>query len=431
MSRIHKASNIALLPQLSLWDVPDTQESIVRDVEYEIRPISTFSSSTPMRFEVRSPENEYMLFNESHLWLKLKITLSKPAGGKVEGSDWANVHPVNNFFHSIFKHVSLMINNREVTVTPSNYSYRAFIENFLAFADSAKRGRLSSVGWSDDASKRRKMITDGVSDDPAVSVIDFEGMLNLDLTFQEKAVPGDTQIVLELMPNNPSFYLPCTNGVTASVDFLETAWYVHKAQVSPNTLEGLRFGFTKAPARYCVTRSDVRHASIPGNVFEYTLENLVMGTLPRRIIMGLVSSDAFNGSTKDPFGFQHFNVNYLSAFIDGTAFPLRPYTPDFRRNNYVREFRALYRALNQTGTETYLEVDRSGFKDRPLFAFNFAPDLSNGGSLSSHVNLKSQGHLRLQLKFAEKLPNPVIAIIFCEFDSCIEIDALRNVHIDY
>lgn len=430
MSRIHKASNVALLPQLSLWDVPDTQESIIKDVEYEIRPISTFSSSTPMRFEVRSPENEYMLFNESHLWLKLKITLSKE-NGKIEGHDWAHVYPVNNFFHSIFKHVSLLINNREVTVTPSNYSYRAFIENFLAFADSAKRGRLSSVGWSDEEFKRRKIITDGVSDDPAVSIIDFEGMLNLDLTFQEKALPGDTQIILELIPNQPSFYLPCANGIKASVEFLETAWYVHKAQVSPATLDGLRYGFSKAPARYCVTRSDVRHASIPANVYEYTLENIVMGTLPRRVILGLVSSEAFNGTSVDPFAFQHFNVNYLSAFIDGNAFPLRPYTPDFRRNNYVREFRALYRALNQTGTETYLELDRSAFKARPLFAFNFAPDLSNGGSFSSHVNLKTQGHLRLQLKFSEKLPSALVAVIYCEFDSCIEIDSMRNVHIDY
>lgn len=97
-----------------------------------------------------------MLFNESHLWLKIKITLSHPNKAKIEGGDWANVTPVNNLFHSIFKHVSLLINNREVTVTPSLYAYRSYIENYLAFADSAKAGRLSAVGWSDDVTTRRK-----------------------------------------------------------------------------------------------------------------------------------------------------------------------------------------------------------------------------------------------------------------------------------
>lgn len=431
MSKIHGASNIALLPQLSLWDVPDTQESIDRDVEYEVRPISTFSSTTPLRFEVRSPENEFMLFNESYLWIKLKITLSHPSGAKITGNDWAHVMPAQNFFHSLWKHVSLMINNREVTVTPSLYSYRAFVENYLAFADSAKKGRLSAIGWSDDVAKRREIITGGVSDDPAVSIIDFEGMLNLDLSFQEKAVPGDTQIVLELIPNPAAFYLPCTGDFKASVDFLDTAWYVHKAQVSPNTMAGLRFGFSKAPARYVVTRADVRHVTIPENIFDYTLENIVVGPLPRRVILGLVPSSAFNGSAQDPFAFKHFNVTFLAAFIDGVQFPLRPYTPDFKKNNYVREFRALYRAMNQTGTETYMKIDRKEFKDRPLFAFNFAPDLSNGGSFSSHVNLKTQGHLRIQLRFGERLPESVIAILYCEFDSCMQIDELRNVHLDY
>lgn len=141
MSRVHQSSNVAL------WEVPDSQMSILRDVEYEIRPTSIYTASTPLRFEVRSPENEFMLFNESHIWLKMKITLSSPTKGTIDGSDWSNVTPVGNFMHSVFKHVSLVVNNREVTVNPSNYSYKAFIENYLAFSESAKKGRMSAIGW--------------------------------------------------------------------------------------------------------------------------------------------------------------------------------------------------------------------------------------------------------------------------------------------
>ena len=347
----------------------------------------------------------------------------------MDASDWAHVTPVNNMFHSMFKHVSLMINNREVTVTPSLYAYRAYIENYLAFAQSAKKGRLSAVGWCDSEGKRRKIISDGVVDNPAVSIVDFEGMLNLDLTFQEKAIPGLTHVVLELLPHQPNFYLKTTGDFVVKVDFLDTNWTVHKSQVTPQLLSGLNYGLSKAPARYAITRADVRHTTIPANVLDYSLDNIVIGVLPRRVFLGLVSNDAFNGQTTDPFRFQHYNVNFVSAFIDGTPYPQRPFTPDFKQNTFVREFRALYRALNQTGTETYLDIDRDEFKERPLFAFNFAPDLSNGPSLSSHVNLRQQGHLRIQLKFAEKLPESVVAILYCEFDSIIEIDELRNLHI--
>lgn len=430
MSKIHSASNIALIPQLSLWDIPDTQLSILNTNEYAIRPISTFTSSTPIRFEVRSPENEYILFNECHVWMKMKVTLSHPTGAKITGNDWAHVMPAQNFFHSIWKHMSLLANNREVTVTPSLYAYRAFLENYVGFAKSAKDGRMSAIGWGDEITKRRKIITDGVIDDPAVSIVDFEGMLNLDMSFQEKAFPGATQIVLELMPNAPSFYLPCTGDFKVSVDFQDIVWYITKAQVAPDAMEGQRFGFSKAPARYAVTRADVRHVTIPENVFDYTLENIVVGNLPRRVILGLVPSSAFNAMSQDPFDFKHFNVNFVAAFIDGSQYPLRPYTPDFKRNIFVREFRALYRALNQTGTETHMRIDRSQFKEKPLFAFNFAPDLSNGGSFSSHVNLKTEGHLRIQLRFGERLPEAVIAILFCEFDSLMQVDELRNVYID-
>lgn len=254
-------------------------------------------------------------------------------------------------------------------------------------------------------------------------------MLNIDFSFMEKAIPGNTHIILELIPNAPDFYLRTKGDFLVSVEFLDVVWYVHKALVAPNTMDGIRFGFSKAPARYVITRTEVRTTTIPSNVFDYTLENLVMGVLPRRIILGLVTSKAYIRASDDPFAFQHFNLSFLNAFIDGTPYPLRPYTPNFKRNNFVREFRSLYRALNQTGTDTYPTINRSEFKNKPLFAFQFAPDLSNGGSLSSHVNIRNEGHLRIQLKFADKLTESLVAIVYCEYDSGIQM--LGEIHIYY
>lgn len=101
MSRIHPSSSVALLPQFALWHVPPTQESVERDIEYEVRPISTFSSSTPIRFEVRSPANEYVLFSESLFWIRLKITLTHSTKSTFDINDWSNMKLSRNLMHSL------------------------------------------------------------------------------------------------------------------------------------------------------------------------------------------------------------------------------------------------------------------------------------------------------------------------------------------
>ena len=75
MSKIHEASEVALLPQFNLWSVPPTQTSVIRDIEYELRPNATFNAGTPIKFEHRCPPDEYVMLNESHLNMRIKLTL--------------------------------------------------------------------------------------------------------------------------------------------------------------------------------------------------------------------------------------------------------------------------------------------------------------------------------------------------------------------
>ena len=63
-----------------------------------------------------------------------------------------------------------------------------------------------------------------------------------------------------------------------------------------------------------------------------------------------------------------------------------------------------------------------------LFAFDLTPDLSEGGN---HFNLVKQGNLRLEIQFAQPLPNTINVITYAEFENIIEIDKSRNVIFDY
>ncbi|MDJ0933678.1 hypothetical protein [Breoghania sp.] len=62
-----------------------------------------------------------------------------------------------------------------------------------------------------------------------------------------------------------------------------------------------------------------------------------------------------------------------------------------------------------------------------LFAFVLTPNLNDGG----HFNLVKQGSLRLELHFADPLPDTICVIVCAEFDNIIEVVRSRNVVFDY
>ena len=69
------------------------------------------------------------------------------------------------------------------------------------------------------------------------------------------------------------------------------------------------------------------------------------------------------------------------------------------------------------------EYDR-GFT---LFAYDLSPDLSEEG----YFNLAKEGSVRVELKFANALPNTINVIAYAEFESIIEINREKQVLIDY
>jgi len=73
-------------------------------------------------------------------------------------------------------------------------------------------------------------------------------------------------------------------------------------------------------------------------------------------------------------------------------------------------------------------LDRNNFGNGfALYAFDLTPDLAE----DDHFNLTKQGSVRLVLKFANALTNPVTVIAYAEFQNVIEIDRNRNVIYDF
>ena len=430
---IHPLSGIAPLPEFELWSVPPTQTSVLHDIVTDVRPLAAVSSSQPIEFIVNTAVDEYINLSETYLYIKARVRLSREDKLDPVKVDWDSVVPAQYFLHSIFSQCELKIGDKEITLSPQTYHYRAFIDALLAFSTSAKRSYMSACMWTTTKAARNECIKPSTDIGREGKWFQMEGRLHTDLTFQPKNLVGGLELRVKLIPNDPKFYFTCNDGLSPSLEIVEAVLRVRKAKVSPHLTATHNQVLRESNARYAITRSEVRYQGIPKGQLDAILDNVIRGQMPRRIFVFLVDTQTFNGSlSKDPFNFKHFDVNFACAYIDGTQYPSSPYAPDFNDGLYMREFMSLYVTLNQNRTDTYTDLDYQSFgRDKTIFAFDFAPDLSNGPGASGHANCLTNGTLRLHFRFKRQLPEAVNVLIYCEFDNMIEIDANRNAHTNY
>ncbi len=143
--------------------------------------------------------------------------------------------------------------------------------------------------------------------------------------------------------------------------------------------------------------------------------------------LGFVSNEAFNGKNDlNPYYFFHYGIRHIACDFDGNQYPLRPYSPNFNKKKYIREYFGSFEAENQSGKNVDIGITREEYGDGfTLFGFNFAPDLAEGCTRSGYASPSRYGSLRIEVKFNQALKEAITAVVFCEFDSLIELPLSR------
>jgi hypothetical protein len=325
--------------------------------------------------------------------------------------------------HSMIKQIDFEINSKQISNLPQNYAYRAFLEALLGYSEQAKKSHLKCAYWDDTF--KTGLGLDATETTMSVTTAHYMmGKIHTDLGFQGRYLVGGCSVKLEINLNDPRFYMKLGHHNSARLILKNVALHIQKAKISKEIVDAHRQALQVSPAKYPITRCEVKTHVIPKGVQDIWIDNFVFGQLPRRIFLVLVENDAFSGSySKDPFNFKPAGLNHLCAYIDGVAYPSQPYQPNFDKGSYLREYLGLFDALNQNGTETTCTLDKATYKtSKAIFGFNFSNDLSNGVGMDGHANLIKRGTLRLQLKFSAALENAMNVIAYCEFDNVIEIN---------
>jgi len=99
-------------------------------------------------------------------------------------------------------------------------------------------------------------------------------------------------------------------------------------------------------------------------------EKLFSGQLPSRLVIGLVSNQAFSGHAEsNPFNFQHFNLNEIALYLDGQQqYAIRPIQLDYERGLYMKAYDSMFAGTGKLCKDEGLYINRDDYCNERSFS---------------------------------------------------------------
>ncbi|XP_050449695.1 uncharacterized protein F54H12.2-like [Cataglyphis hispanica] len=384
MSFLHTHSSECLKSELDLFSLPPTQTSIESSQWIHYKPVTSLSDDSPIEFVIPGHGEEYLDLTHTMLSLRVRVETSGDSTGHVTGVGGSattdNVGPVNHLLHSIFNQIDVYFNQKLVSPPNNAYAYRAYIEALLNYSSPAKTSHLTSCLWDADTPGRKDEPVESKTANSALvrrahyirggRALDLIGHLHCDVFNQDKFLINGVEVRLRLVRSKYSFCLMDSNGTSSKIHILNASLLVRRAKISAGLLLAHARMLSKVTAKYPLTRVEVKTFTIHSGVVAESLDNVILGQLPKRIIVGIHFLNEENSISRDDY------------------------------------------------SKSYM-----------LFAFDLTPDLS--ANYAGHWNLVKHGSLRLEVRFEKALTETVNCIIYAEFDNVIEIDSSRQVIVDF
>lgn len=434
MSFLHNNSCECAKSELDLFALPSTQTSIESGQWSNYSPVSSLTDDGPIEFLIPGSGDDYIDLSHTLLLVKAKIVNrdSTPI------SDTIKVGPVNNWMHSLFSQLDVYLNQKLISPPNNTYAYRAYIETLLNYGRDAKRTHLTCGFWYDDTAHHMDTCdkeNEGFDTRWQLSKgkeVEMMGHLHGDIFNQEKFLINGVEMRIKLVRTKETFNLMCSDVDSKfKVNITNASLLVRKARINPSVLLAHQKVLSSTTAKYPITRAEVKVLTIPTGVQGKALDNIFLGQIPKRCVIGFVNNTAFNGSLNtNPFNFAHHNINLFSLYVDGQQIPACTLQPSFDTDMITSAYNTLFSGtgihfMNEGNYITKYDYT-GGFC---LMAFDLTPDLC--ANSQSHWNLIKHGSVRMEVRFDKALTATVNCIVYAEFDNVIEINKNRDISIDY
>ena len=326
------------------------------------------------------------------------------------------------------------------------YSYKSYLETLLNYGPAAKKSLLTgglyykdTGGSMDETDPTTGGTNQGLQTRYTFTeqsyVVDLLGPLHCDILYSERLLLNHVDVTFKLTPNQPAFALMSgTSSANYKIAIQSAVLKVRAVKVSPTLqlhhLNELKKGVN---AKYPIRRVECKTYTIPSGNPSLHKGDLFNGLVPKRLVIAMADSDAFNGSyTKNPYNFKLYDTSSIKLNVDGEMIPFQTIhlkLSQASERNFMEAYQTLFSGTGRLFADSGIDIDRSEYiRGYSVLAFDLTPDLC---STSDHFNQKQKGNVTLEIQFTRGLPNAINLIVFAEFESIVEIDYSRHVTFDY
>lgn len=416
---------------LCIFDVPPVQTDFQRTNTVDYYPLNSVNGVSPIEFHIPGNSEDYIDLNDIRLYLKLKVTQAD--GKDISAADKVGLN--NLAISTLFQDVSLTIGETQIEGGQMCYPYLGYFNTVMQFQPDAQSSHMVSMGWYKDEAgkfdsesnvgfkKRQNMISDS-------KPFELMGPLFLDLFRQERYLISQTDMRLKLLPSKAEFSLNAYGTKAFKIKYLDVILYVPRAELNPSVINGHAVGMRRQNATYPLLHTEIITFTIPKGQKSYTKDRLFPDQAPKLLLVSMVENEALNGDIeKNPFHFQHFDLNKIALYREGRSVPGRPFTPDFDNKLYLRSYMNTMRTFGYLNTDDTNGLTPYEFANGyMIYAFDLTAETNVSAPYRQGIISKN---LRLELFFANALKDTINVLLYSVFDSRIEITQLRDVITQY
>jgi len=259
--------------------------------------------------------------------------------------------------------------------------------------------------------------------------------IRFDLAYQHRYILNDTSITISLTKNSNQFSLFYKKtgvltdpDVNPKVKFVDACLFIRKHILFPSiVLSHQKMLENGNNALYPFKKSEVKFFSIPMSTQSFVEEIVFLSSIPSRIVICMVPSNAFIGSyTLNPYVFKNFDLNYISLSVNNIPIPIKGMNFNFNSYEYNLPYYLMFCSLGMNNQNRGLAIDRNKFQKQYTF---FVFDVFQESGSDSTLILDKTGSVRVELQFKTPLPEAVNCLVYSEHQKVLEIDKFRQVKV--
>ena len=423
----HNDSSPCSKSEVDLFSIPHTQIAVQDTQTLVVTPINTVSGVTNTPIELLIPGSSEYFLDLSTTALYLKIRITRPDGSALPAS--YPIAPANNFLHTFFNQVEVCVNGKKLSSSACNYAYRTYLEKHLNYSVTSKRTHQSCNGYFSESERSAVLAAAHANDN---KVFEYYGRIHADFFLQDRLLLNSCDVRIKLTRSPSSFHLirnatlpDGMHAIDAIAVIEECEMYVRSVRLTNHLYLSIERSLTSTNAKYPIRRVETRAHTIPSQITYKAINNIVTGTLPQKVIIGLLEHTAEQGNyTRPCFKFEHFDLENVSLWINGQPLA-KPYEVNFNTGNYLRPYSDLYTTNGFLGSHSNgITLDEYS-STSTLFSFDTSIDQSSNGS--GHVNPVRKGEITIKFKFRRALQRPITLLVYMEYFDVIEISKSRTV----